>query len=88
MTYTEDPVQTDPVKATNDPPWDVSSIKPGVTYVAEYATDGFKTSVSLKVTLDDGTVLHNDTWDSVYGVVNGLVQVGITPAPSTSPTAK
>ena len=88
VTYTQDPVQTDPVKATDDPPKYVSSLKPGVTLVAEYATDGFKTSVSRKVTLDDGTVLHNDTWDSVYGVVNGLVQVGITPAPSTSPTAK
>jgi vancomycin resistance protein YoaR len=88
VTYTEDPVQTDPVKATNDPPWYVSSIKPGVTYVAEYATDGFKTSVSRKVTLDDGTVLHNDTWDSVYGVVNGLVQIGGTPPPSTTPSPK
>ena len=86
VNYTQDPVQSDPVKATNDPPWYVSSIKPGVTYVAEYATDGFKTSVTRKVTLDDGTVLHNDTWDSVYGVVNGLVQVGGTPPPSTSPS--
>jgi vancomycin resistance protein YoaR len=88
VTYTEDPVQTDPVKATNDPPWYVSSLKPGMTYVAEYATDGFKTSVTRKVTLDDGTVLHNDTWDSVYGVVNGQVQIGGTPPPSTTPTPK
>jgi vancomycin resistance protein YoaR len=88
VTYTEDPVQSDPVKATNDAPWYVSTIKPGVTYVAEYATDGFKTSVSRKVTLADGTVLHNDTWDSVYGVVNGQVQIGGTPPPSTTPTPK
>ena len=88
VTYTQDPVQSDPVKATNDPPWYVSSLKPGMTYVAEYATDGFKTSVSRKVTLDDGTVLHNDTWDSVYGVVNGQVQIGGTPPPSTTPPPK
>jgi vancomycin resistance protein YoaR len=80
-------VKTDIVKATSDPIRYVKTLKPGVKYIAEYPDDGFKTTTTRTVTDSNGTVLHHDTWISVYGVVNGQVQMGGTPAPSGgSPT--
>jgi vancomycin resistance protein YoaR len=78
-----DGVKTDIVKATSDPVRYVTTLKPGVTYIAEYPDDGFKTSVTRTVTDASGTVLHHDTWISVYGEVNGQIQVGTTPVPSS-----
>jgi len=75
-------VKTDIVKATSDPLRYVKTLKPGVTYIAEYPDDGFKTSTTRTVTDSNGTVLHHDTWISVYGAVNGQIQMGGTPAPS------
>ena len=75
-------VKTDVVKATSDPVRYVKTLKPGVTYIAEYPDDGFKTSTTRTVTDSNGTVLHHDTWLSVYGAVNGQIQMGGTPAPS------
>jgi vancomycin resistance protein YoaR len=77
-----DGVKTDIVKATSDPVRYVKTLKPGVTYIAEYPDDGFKTSTSRTVTDSNGTVVHHDTWLSVYGAVNGQIQMGGTPAPS------
>jgi vancomycin resistance protein YoaR len=79
-------VRADPIKATDNAPQYVSTIKPGVTYRAEYPTDGFKTSVTRLVTDSTGAVIHKDTWGSVYGVVNGQLQIGGTPPPSGSPS--
>ena len=80
-------VKNDIVKATNNPIEYVSTLKPGQTNVAEYATDGFKTSTTRVVTDTlTGAVIHNDTWVSVYTAVNGQVQKGGTPPPSTSPS--
>jgi vancomycin resistance protein YoaR len=79
-------VQADTVKATDNPPRYVSTLKPGVTYRAEYPTDGFKTSTTRVVTDSTGAVIHKDTWASVYGVVNGQLQIGGTPPPSGSPS--
>jgi vancomycin resistance protein YoaR len=79
-------VEVDPVKATDNPPRYVSTLKPGVTYRAEYPTNGFKTSVARLVTDSAGAVIHKDTWGSVYGVVNGQLQIGGTPPPSGSPS--
>jgi len=74
------------VTATNNSPDYVSTIKPGVKYTAEYATDGFDTTVTRTVTDASGTVIHNDTWSSHYSVVNGQVQIGgPPPTPSQSP---
>jgi vancomycin resistance protein YoaR len=79
-------VEADPVKATDNPPVYVKTLKPGITYRAEYPTDGFKTSVGRVVTDSTGAVIHHDVWGSVYGVVNGQLQIGGTPPPSGSPS--
>jgi hypothetical protein len=78
--------RADPIKATDNAPQYVSTIKPGVTYRAEYPTDGFKTSVTRVVTDATGAVIWKNTWGSVYGVVNGQLQIGGTPPPSGSPS--
>ena len=79
-------VKTNIVTATDDPIKYVSTLKPGVTYRAEYPDDGFNTSTTRVVTDSSGTVIHKDTWVSIYGVVNGQLQVGTTPAPTPTPT--
>ena len=79
-------VESNIVTATDDPIKYVSTLKPGVTYRAEYLDDGFNTSTTRTVTDASGTVIHKDTWVSVYGVVNGQLQVGTTPAPTPTPT--
>jgi vancomycin resistance protein YoaR len=77
---------TNKVLATNNTPEYVSTLKPGVKNIAEYATDGFDTSVTRVVTDSSGTVIHKDTWTSHYSVVNGQVQIGGSPPPSQSPS--
>jgi vancomycin resistance protein YoaR len=62
----------------------VSTLKPGVTYRAEYVTDGFDTSVTRVVKDASGSVLHTDTWKSHYVKVNGVLQIGGSPPPSGS----
>ncbi|MGA2514243.1 MAG: VanW family protein [Candidatus Limnocylindrales bacterium] len=79
-------VKTSIVTATNNTPEYVSTLKPGATNVAEYATDGFNTSVTRVVTDSSGTVLHDDTWYSHYTAVNGQVQIGGSPPPSQTPS--
>jgi vancomycin resistance protein YoaR len=64
----------------------VSTLKPGVTYRAEYVTDGFDTTVNRVVKDASGAVIHDDTWQSHYTKVNGVLQIGGTPPPSTSPS--
>ena len=61
----------------------VSSIAPGKTYRAEYPTNGFDTVVTRVVKDANGTVLHNDSFRSHYVKVDGLLQIGITPVPSS-----
>ena len=78
--------QANVVKATDGPPDYVKTLKPGETYRAEYPDDGFDTSVRRVVTdLTTGKVLHDDTWQSHYAMVTGVVQVGVTPSPSKTP---
>jgi len=80
------------VKASDDPVRYVGngSLKPGQTWRAETPDDGFETSTTRIVTDSAGTVLHKNTWLSVYGVVQGQLQIGITPTPgppTPTPTA-
>ena len=80
------------VYAHNNPPQYVSTLKPGQVNIAEYATNGFDTGVTRKVTdLATGAVVHSDVWYSHYTAVNGQVQIGgappATPAPTGAPTA-
>jgi vancomycin resistance protein YoaR len=70
------------VAAVTNAPQYVTTLKPGQTYVAEYPDDGFSTQVTRTVT-DSTTgalVRPPDTWVSVYGVVNGQLQIGGTPS--------
>jgi hypothetical protein len=63
----------------------VASLAPGQQLRAEYVTDGYDTSVTRVVKDSSGTVLHNDTWKSHYVKVNGVLQIGGSPPPSTTP---
>jgi vancomycin resistance protein YoaR len=74
------------VKATDGPPQYVRTLKPNETYRAEYPDDGFDISVRRVVTdTTSGTVIHDDTWQSHYSAVTGVIQVGVTPTPSKTP---
>jgi hypothetical protein len=64
----------------------VASLAPGQTLRAEYVTDGYDTSVTRVVKDASGTVLWNDTWKSHYVKVNGVLQIGGSPPPSTTPS--
>jgi vancomycin resistance protein YoaR len=64
----------------------VGSLAPGQQLRAEYVTDGYDTSVTRVVKDASGTVLHNDTWKSHYVKVNGVLQIGGSPPPSTTPS--
>jgi vancomycin resistance protein YoaR len=64
----------------------VGSLAPGQQLRAEYVTDGYDTSVTRVVKDSSGAVLHNDTWKSHYVKVNGVLQIGGSPPPSTTPS--
>ena len=64
----------------------VASLKPGQTLRSEYVTDGYDTSVTRVVKDASGAILHNDTWNSHYVKVNGVLQIGGSPPPSTTPS--
>ena len=78
--------KTDVVPATDAPAQYVNSLKPGQTYRAEYPDDGFNTTVTRVVKDATGATVHNDTWVSHYSEVNGQLQIGGSPPPSTTPT--
>jgi vancomycin resistance protein YoaR len=77
---------TNVVRATSNPPQYVSTLKPGKTYAAEVATNGFNITVTRIVKDSTGKVIHNNTWKSQYTAVNGQLQIGITPPPVPTPT--
>jgi vancomycin resistance protein YoaR len=64
----------------------VASLKPGQTLRSEYVTDGYDTVVNRVVKDASGAILHNDTWNSHYVKVNGVLQIGGSPPPSTTPS--
>ena len=72
--------QVDVVKAGENAPIYTDTLPAGQKVRAEYATDGFKTSVTRVVTDATGKVLHDDTWGSSYSVVNGQLLIGTGPA--------
>jgi hypothetical protein len=78
--------ETNIVKAAVNSPQYVTTVKPGKTYAAEVATNGFNIVVSRTVKDSSGKVLWNNTWKSVYTAVNGQLQIGITPPPLLTPT--
>ena len=90
VTWTGDTksAETKPLKATQNPPEYVTTLKPGVTYAAEVKTDGFSTSVTRIVKDSTGKVIHDNTWASTYSPVNGQLQIGGTPPPPATPTPK
>jgi vancomycin resistance protein YoaR len=62
-----------------------TSLPVGQSNRAEYPTDGFDTSRTRTVTDSSGKVIHTDTWDSHYSMVNGLLVVGSAPARAPAP---
>lgn len=73
-------------------------LAPGVQERVEYPHDGFEVNVSRTVTDAGGAVIHQETYYSNYGVVNGIIREGASeddatdqadaspsPAPSASP---
>jgi vancomycin resistance protein YoaR len=64
----------------------VTTLKPGQQYRAEYPTVGFDTYQIRTVTDSTGKVIHNDTWYSHYTKVDGILQIGVAPAPPPAPT--
>ena len=71
--------KADIVKAVENPPEYTTKLPPGTSARAEFATDGFKTSVERVVTDSSGKVIHDDIWDSSYTVVNGQLEIGVAP---------
>jgi vancomycin resistance protein YoaR len=78
--------ETNVVKAAVNSPQYVTTVKPGKTYAAEVATNGFTISVTRTVKDSTGKLIHNNTWKSQYTAVNGQLQIGITPPPILTPT--
>jgi vancomycin resistance protein YoaR len=64
----------------------VSTLKPGQQNRAEYPTPGFSTSRTRTVTDLSGRVIHQNTWNSHYYKVDGLLQIGKS-KPKPPPTA-
>ena len=65
-----------------------TDLAPGQSVRKEYAHEGFDASVTRTVYDASGAVIHNDTYFSAYGVVNGVTLVGPSaraPASSASP---
>jgi vancomycin resistance protein YoaR len=62
-----------------------TSLPVGQTSRSEYPTDGFDTSRTRTVTDSFGKVIHSDTWNSHYSMVNGLLVVGAAPAQAPLP---
>jgi vancomycin resistance protein YoaR len=73
------------ISAVNNPPEYVTTLKPGKTYAAEVATNGFNTSVTRTVKDATGKIIHQDNWKSQYTAVNGQLQIGATPIPTPTP---
>ncbi len=71
--------KADIIKAGENAPIYTNTLPAGQKARAEYATDGFKTSVTRVVTDAAGNIIHNDTWGSSYSVVNGQLLIGTGP---------
>ena len=64
----------------------VTTLAPGQQNRAEYPTNGFDTTRVRTVTDASGKVIHTDEWNSHYGVVNGVLQIGgAAPTPKSTP---
>ena len=62
------------------------SLKPGTSVRREYPHNGFDASVTRTVRDADGTVIWQNTWFSHYNNVNGVTEVGPSPAATPTPT--
>ncbi len=87
--YLSDPI-TSNFRSATETTQISTDLAPGQSVRKEYAHDGFDASVTRTVYDASGAVIHNDTYFSAYGVVNGVTLVGPSapaPAPSASPKA-
>jgi hypothetical protein len=62
-----------------------TSLPVGQEARAEFPTDGFDTSRTRTVTDSFGKVIHTDTWNSHYSVVDGILVIGAAPAQAPVP---
>jgi len=64
----------------------VSALKPGVTYIERAGQDARSCKVTRKVTMPDGTVLHNgpEVFVSDFKMISRVVQVGASPSTTTT----
>jgi hypothetical protein len=62
-----------------------TSLPVGQEARAEFPTDGFDTSRTRTVTDSFGKVIHTDTWNSHYSVVDGILVIGAAPARAPVP---
>lgn len=73
-----DPVVENPVVAIDQVQY-TDSLAPGVKKRIEFNTDGMEVWVTRTVKDAAGNILHEDTFHSKYGTVNGITQVGRYP---------
>jgi vancomycin resistance protein YoaR len=56
-----------------------NELAPGVRKRTEFTVDGFWSWVTRTVRAANGTILHEDTFQSRYDTINGVIQVGRRP---------
>ncbi len=63
-----------------------TSLRPGTSKRVEYPHNGFDAVVTRTVRNASGGTLWTNTWTSHYRTVNGITEVGPTPASTPTPT--
>jgi hypothetical protein len=72
-----------PVRREDDPELEV-----GTTQLVAAGSEARATSVTRKVYLEDGTLLHDETWNTSYRGEYRIVRVGTKPKPKPKPKPK
>jgi vancomycin resistance protein YoaR len=78
------PVKTNVSRATDSTKY-VTSLAPGKSAREEFPSDGYDVTRTRTVTDATGKVIHENTWNSHYSRVDGILWVGVAPTPT--PTA-
>jgi vancomycin resistance protein YoaR len=73
-----EPIVTNPVAAVDKIMY-VDSLPAGVKNRVEFNVDGMDVSVTRTVRDAAGNIIHEDTFNSEYGTINGLTEVGRYP---------
>jgi len=65
----------------------VTSLPPGQTAREEFPANGYDITRTRLVTDSSGKTIHQDTWNSHYSRVDGILWVGVAAAPTPAPPA-